>query len=47
VRQVVMLILIALNVAVWGVVLYTWVQDDMASRLLAELQAEGSTRFQI
>jgi hypothetical protein len=47
VRKVVMLILIGMNVLVWGMVFYYWIQDDLMSRLWAEVQAEGGVRFQI
>jgi hypothetical protein len=46
-RKVVMLILIGMNVLVWGMVFYYWIQDDLMGRLWAEVQAEGGVRFQI
>jgi len=47
VRKLVILILIGMNVLVWGMVFYYWIQDDLMGRLWAEVQAEGGVRFQI
>ena len=47
VRKVVMLILIGMNVLVWGMVFYYWIEEGLMGRLWAEVQAEGGVRFQI